>query len=568
MIDNDIPKYAALLKMQYLFQGLDEAQLAHVVVRFERIDLALNTLIFPQGAFEDGFYLIFRGSVRVTRQEGNQERPLEILGPGDFFGEESLLFERARDTSIRTVDTTVLLRLGREDFFDLIQQFPQIKMNLSATAESRYLAHKVNFEWLGEDEVIYLITRKHEFVLVTSLFLPIFVGIVSIPMFLFGLSVESSFMSNLGVISGILGFILSIGWTAWRWIDWGNDYYIVTNQKVVWQERIIGLYSSRREAPLVQVLAVNIKKSWVGRILNFGNIDVRTFTGSILMRSAANPGQFAYFIDSFQVRAQHLAKESEAAKREQVLRQRLGLGQSELLSSVSTGVDSEGQAGNKKVKPGSLSEKLETFMQVRYEREGVITYRKHWMLLLRKTWLPSFVFILSLIMTALLIRGGAIGDLSTMGLFLICLVGMSYIGIALWWVYNYVDWSNDIYQLTPDQILDIERKPLGDEQKKSAPLDSILSLEHSRDGIIQLLLNYGNVIINVGQTKFVFRGVYNPDQVHQDVSDYIEARKRREAQNKAQSERENLADWFITYRKQSDFLEPEEDDTGWDLFPG
>ncbi len=46
----------------------------------------------------------------------------------------------------------------------------------------------------------------------------------------------------------ILG--IGFGWTIWTWIDWGNDYYVVTNQRVVWIEVVIGLYESRNEAPM------------------------------------------------------------------------------------------------------------------------------------------------------------------------------------------------------------------------------------------------------------------------------------------------------------------------------
>jgi hypothetical protein len=31
--------------------------------------------------------------------------------------------------------------------------------------------------------------------------------------------------------------------------------------------------------------------------------------------------------------------------------------------------------------------------------------------------------------------------------------------ISIWWLYRYVDWRNDIYIVTLDSILDIERKP-------------------------------------------------------------------------------------------------------------
>jgi hypothetical protein len=213
---------------------------------------------------------------------------------------------------------------------------------------------------------------------------------------------------------------------------------------------------------------------------------------------------------------------------------------------------------------------LSTFLQVRYERGGVITYRKHWLLLVRKVWLPTLVQSILFGITLYLVvsramRGGISIPLS--GLPAITLWMMWFTGGSLWWLYQYVDWSNDIYQLTPEQIVDIERKPLGAEDKKTASLDSILSLEHTRNGVIQLLFNYGNVTINVGEAKFLFRGVYNPDQVHQDVADYMEARVRKRREDEAARERERMVDWLVTYHRQVDSSENSENEADWDLFP-
>jgi len=86
-----------------------------------------------------------------------------------------------------------------------------------------------------------------------------------------------------------------------------------------------------------------------------------------------------------------------------------------------------------------------------------------------------------------------------------------------WWLYNYVDWRNDIYQLTDKNIFDIERKPLGTEIKKSGSLEKILSLEHDRPGFLGYVFNVGVVIINFGDAKFEFRGVHEPARIQQDI---------------------------------------------------
>lgn len=568
MVDNDIPKYAALLKGHYLFKGLNEAQIAHTVTRFERIEFGENEIVFEEGSFGDGFFLIFEGKVNVVNRDENGDVQVDILNPGDYFGEEALLFDHPRRETVTVIDQVVLLRLRREDFFELIQEFPQIKTNLSATAESRYLAQKADFDWIGADEVIYLITRKHEFFLIVSLIFPILVGLISIPVLLFGFSFGSSAGSKAAITFGILGILFSIFWTIWKWKDWGNDYYIVTNQRVVWLERVLIFYFSRREAPLTQILSVNVNRSWLGRMLDYGDVEVKTFTGGIRMRNSAHPKQLAYFIEGFQARAQNILRQVEAEKMERALRQRLGMYVGD--EYIEEPADALPQKPPEDlVKSEGWREIVGTFLQVRYERDGVITYRKHWLLLVRKTLFPSIAFALLIVITFYILGTGALwGDSFISGLPGLTLGALLYIATISWWLYNYIDWSNDIYQLTHDKILDIERKPLGEEEKKSAPLDSILSIEHTRLGILQLALNYGNVTIMVGQTPFIFRGVYNPDDVQQDISSYIEARRRKKEETESERDRQRMADWLVTYHQQSEILDGLDNRSDWDLFPG
>lgn len=566
MVDPDISKYASLLKQQYLFQGLNDAQLAHVVTHIERIEKFKDDVIYAQGSPGDKFYVIFQGRVRVTQKEGQRERQLRILNAGDYFGEGGLLFKRPRSDTITALEPTVLLRLSREDFFELLEIMPSIRMNLSATAESRYLALKENFDWLSDDEVIYLIRRKHELFLLISLIPPVILGLIALPIFVLSFSQTSPSLTIAALLFGIFGMIGSVMWGIWNWLDWGNDFYIVTSQRVVWLERVIFFYYSRQEAPLTQVLSVNVKTSFIGRIFNYGSVDVRTFTGGIPMQNMTDPKQFASYVEGFQSRAQRQQREAEAEIIEKELHKRIHKESEPLPVKPAPPKPAENK---KKPKQSALQYILDTFLKVRFEQDNVITYRKHWLVLIGKTLAPTMVFLMLVILYSLLLYQYLFRDgIGISGLPVSVLAGLLLFAVILWWGYHYLDWNNDIYQLTPEQIVDIERKPLGEEQKKTAPLDSILSLEHARLGIIQLIFNFGNVVINVGQTKFIFRGVHNPDQVHQDVADYIEARRRKRQEVEAERERKRLLDWFGTYHQQHDEIEQSKKDTDWDLFPG
>ncbi len=310
MADADIPRYAAFLRQLYLFRELDEAHLAHLVSRLERIELPREAPAILEGETGSDFFIIYQGKVLKSCQEG--EVRLGIAGAGEYFGEEGILFDQPSPATVTVAsDKAVLLRLGRESLLGLIADYPQIAVDLRATLESRRLAQVKRFDWLNQDEAIYLITRKHRFFLLLSLIFPTLIGVAATFSLVFGATQADHAFGDLALIFGFVGLAFAILLAIWNAVDWGNDYYILTNQRVIWLERVVILYYSRREAPLTQVLAVNVTSSWLGRVLGYGTVEVRTFTGSIRMRNADQPYRFASFIDSFHVRAKELLRQLE-----------------------------------------------------------------------------------------------------------------------------------------------------------------------------------------------------------------------------------------------------------------
>ncbi|PWH19884.1 MAG: hypothetical protein DDG59_01600 [Anaerolineae bacterium] len=552
-----ISETVALFRQMALFQGLDDAQLAEIETFFKRYKVQKGDQIVQEGSPGDYFYIIFSGRFLVWHETPTGREEVATLIRGDYFGEEALLFGQPRLASVSALEDSELLLADAEKFEQMLALYPSLRVSFTATAESRRLAEKEHFDWLGKDEAIYLVTRKHELFLWRSLILPIFLVILGIPIAVWGMMMTSVFLQHVLLVSG--GVLIGGGilWGIWNWIDWGNDYYIITNQRVVWLENVIGIYSSRREAPLTTILAVNKLTTQIGRIFNYGTIDVRTFTGSIVMRNMANPDLFEAFLRGHRERAQKRTLEQERQSMREALRTRLlmqaggktpvGNSSSPKPSLPVRAAPLLAQDRNK-----AFKEMIKTFFMMRYESQGVITYRKHWLVLVHKTLQPTCALLALIAFTAYLIYrlGFQNQGFLLSGLTWTLLLFLGYVGVGLWWLYHYLDWSNDIYQLTPEQILDIEKKPLGREDKKTASLDSILSVEHDRRGILRLLFNYGDVIVNVGQTQFTFDGVANPDQVHQDIRAHMEARARKKRERELAQERERMMEWLSVYHEE------------------
>jgi hypothetical protein len=211
-------------------------------------------------------------------------------------------------------------------------------------------------------------------------------------------------------------------------------------------------------------------------------------------------------------------------------------------------------------KPSALSLAISNFFKLRYEVGSTITYRKHWIVLVENIWQPSVLFFTGLGVVIwrsidwIQFPDSGPGDKS-----IITIVGLVLIPLILWWLYQYLDWSNDIYQVTEDQILDVNKTPLGREERKAAPLDNILTTASERVGILQVMWNYGDVLITVGGSQLIFEDLMDPASVQQDLDRRRLARVEQKKQMEAAAERERMADYFASYHNSAEDLRREQE---------
>lgn len=88
-----------------------------------------NQTIVEEGLSGDYMYVIREGHVKVTKLSGDgREKILELLGPGDFFGEMSLLDDAPRSASVKSLTETHILALSRPDFLKELRRNPDLGM--------------------------------------------------------------------------------------------------------------------------------------------------------------------------------------------------------------------------------------------------------------------------------------------------------------------------------------------------------------------------------------------------------------------------------------------------------
>ena len=173
--------------------------------------------------------------------------------------------------------------------------------------KSRKLARSTRFKWLGKNEVIYFIARRHKLKLYQALVYPVLA--LAIPATLFGLGVVTAATTPYAL--AVVALVGILGWGIWNAIDWSNDYYIVTNQRVIWLEKVIGLYDSREEAPLGTILSVGVETDAIGRVLDYGNVIVRTIVSRLEFDYVDHPNQAADMIREYWERTKAITTRSE-----------------------------------------------------------------------------------------------------------------------------------------------------------------------------------------------------------------------------------------------------------------
>ncbi len=105
-----------------LFDGIDPEGLAMIAARAVEVDFAAGRSIVRQGEDGTGFFLIVDGRARVV-QDG---AAIAELGPGDFFGELSLLDGEPRMAAVIADAPTRCLALARWEFEALLESQPRL----------------------------------------------------------------------------------------------------------------------------------------------------------------------------------------------------------------------------------------------------------------------------------------------------------------------------------------------------------------------------------------------------------------------------------------------------------
>ncbi|RME50430.1 MAG: hypothetical protein D6790_21235 [Caldilineae bacterium] len=511
-----------------------------------------------QGDFMDSMWILLkdgRATIRTLDASGAALPPAPVDGPV-YFGEVALVAVRNANSTIEAEPGSLWLRLHHQDFQNFVNAHPgenlREKLDIRLPEElHRPRRTYQHYPWLSPGEVLVSLNRRHWIALLRKCLLGINLLLFTVlAALLLNLAHQSLWWSLFLAIPGGLAL-------AWGIIDYLNDYFIITNQRIIQQEKVIFISEQRRAALLEQVENVDIRTAFWGNLLGYGTVSVSTASaaGAIDFDLVSKPASLKEEImRERRLRQQRFAAESKTEVRN-VLERRLGL----IVDLPSRVLPKERQASTEDPSQPwyrRLWNALTIDRSLQWTSIERIVWRKHWFILARQV-VPLLGLLLLLLLP--LLGGATLGFMqllegpfgrTVLSLELIAgLLSLIVMGVIAWIT---ADWWNDTYELTNDRIIDVEKLPLFfGEQRREAQLSEIQDIQLQISSPLEMLLNYGDVVVRTAAREgaFTFDHVPNPRAVKDEITRRLVEWRRGEERRRARARMQDIPDWFELYNR-------------------
>lgn len=114
-----------------LFANVDDHDLAKIAVSAVLCTYSKNSIIITEGDTSSSLYVILSGEAKVFVSDGDgRTNVINRLGPGDYFGELSLIDGEPRSASIETLTKCQLSVFSRQHFVSYLEANPRVAIRL------------------------------------------------------------------------------------------------------------------------------------------------------------------------------------------------------------------------------------------------------------------------------------------------------------------------------------------------------------------------------------------------------------------------------------------------------
>jgi CRP-like cAMP-binding protein len=120
-----------------LFRHLNKELLKPLIDSSSIVGIPEGGVIVQEGEPGDYFYIIIRGTARVSHEMGESTINLALMHPGDYFGEWSVITGAPRAATVSAMNRVDTLRIERSVMLDFIQKQPEVGERIDLVAHNR-----------------------------------------------------------------------------------------------------------------------------------------------------------------------------------------------------------------------------------------------------------------------------------------------------------------------------------------------------------------------------------------------------------------------------------------------
>lgn len=566
---NQLPLFASLSQW-------NKEKLAEIV---KRRRIPRGSVIVRQGQRGTTYFIVHSGEVvaMAVDERGNQTPP-RYLRAGDAWGETSLLISEPRDATMVVQQDAELFYIRKADFDELVDAYPSMWSELTIRPDVRIKLMAPRFAWMSKEERVEWFGRKHWYIFARSVAVVVVLWLAIMLVFALAELVASWHMFWVGLVATVV----LLPWVVWTYIDWQNDWHVITDQRIAHVEKVLLQFESRAEAPLDKVQNISTRQGLVGNALGFAHMSISTagaHLGRVDFMWATQPELVSKVLVE-QVRRfklqhrdqeyQEIALALEArleAKQDQAAIPPAPEGETppippqaspskprrDVMSLLSRGQGCSRILLDTGLYSFILRPHLPRLSVI--EERGAIIWRKHWIVLLQNVLPPLVLLSMALAATILLVLQPLPG-LSWVAVLLLALPLLA--GLFFWLTWQYEDWRNDLYVVTPTDIIDIERTPfLARETRRQANLENIQDVHFVVPNFWASLIKRGNVVIETaGQGQFTFDSIYDPSVVQREIFNRLEVLRQRKQEAERRQREGEIAEWFAIYHQKMQGKKP------------
>ncbi len=119
------------------FSGLPSEMLSVIAAKLQYEHYHHGEVVFVEGSAGESLYLIESGQVKISTGSGPDEKVINYLGPGNFFGEMALLLDQRRSANVTVAIDADFWVLRKTDLDELLNDYPTIALQISRELSRR-----------------------------------------------------------------------------------------------------------------------------------------------------------------------------------------------------------------------------------------------------------------------------------------------------------------------------------------------------------------------------------------------------------------------------------------------